>query len=56
MGFNAPMCQIMALYLNFEGAKNIIVLEGIIWGFEGCWIFLTGVLNLDIDLDMVTDL
>ena len=33
----------LALYLDFEGAKNIYVLEVLIWGFGGHWRFLTGV-------------
>ena len=51
--FDIPMIQILALYLDFEGAKNIHVLKVLIWGFGGRWRFLTGVWNLDIDLDMV---
>ena len=47
---------ILALYIDFEGAKNIHVLYVIIWGFGGCWRFLTGVWHLDLDLDMVTGL
>ena len=50
------MFQILALYLDFEGAKNIHVLKVLLWGFGGCWRFLTGVLHLDLDLDMVNDL
>ena len=50
------MIQILALYLDFEGAKNIHVLSVIIWGFGGCWRFLTGVWHLDLDLDMVRNL
>ena len=45
------MIQIWALYLEFEGAKNIYVLEVLIWGFGGRWRFLTGVWHLDLDLD-----
>ena len=37
----------------FEGAKNIHVLEVLIWGFGGCLRFRTGVWDLDIDFDMV---
>ena len=48
------MIQILALYLDFEGAKNIRVLKVLIWGFGGHWIFLTWVWYLDPDLDMVT--
>ena len=50
------MIQILALYLDFEGAKNIHVLEVLIWGFGGRWRFLTEVLHPDIDFDMVTGL
>ena len=46
------MIQILALHLDFEGAKNIIVLQVLIWGFEGCWQLLTGVWHLDFNLDM----
>ena len=46
----------MALYLDFDGAKNIYVLQVLIWGFGGCWRFLTRVWHPDIDLDMVTGL
>ena len=49
-----PMIHILAIYLEFEGAKNIHVLQVLILGFEGCWRFLTGVWHLDLDLDMVT--
>ena len=51
--FGTSMIQILALYLDFKGAKNIHVL---IWGFSGACGFLTGVWHLDIDLDMVTGL
>ena len=54
--FDIPMFQIVALYLNFEGEKNIHVLKVLIWGFGGCWRFLTGVWHLDVDFDMVTGL
>ena len=40
--FDIPMIQILALYLDFEGAKNIYVLEVLIWGFGGGWMFVTG--------------
>merc|ERR1711954_627708 len=52
--FEIPMIRIVALYLDFEGAKNIHVLSVLFWGFGGCWRFLTGVWHLDIDLDLVT--
>ena len=48
------MIQILALYGDFEGAKNIHVLKVIIWSFGGHWRFLTGVWQLDLDYDMVT--
>ena len=56
MVFSTPILQILTLYLYFEGAKIIYVLEVLIWGFQGCWRFLTGVWHLDIDLDMVIGL
>ena len=56
MVFCTPVVRISALYLDFEGAKNIHVLEVLIRGFGGHWRFLTGVWNPDIDLDMVTGL
>merc|ERR1711954_99587 len=54
--FDTTMIQILAFFLVFEGAKNIHVLYVIIWGFGGCWRFLTGVSHLELDLDMVTGL
>ena len=50
------MIQIWALYLYFDGAKNIHVLEVLIQGFEGCWRYLTGVWHLDLDLDGLRNL
>jgi len=50
------MFWISALYLDFKGAKYIHVLKVLIWGFEGCWRFLTWVWHLNLDLDMVTGL
>ena len=50
------MIQILALYLDFEGAKNMHVLYVLIWGFGGRWRFLTGVWHSDIDLDIVLNL
>ena len=49
--FDIPMIQILALYLDFEGAKNIHVLKVLIWGFGWCWRFLTWFLHLGHDLD-----
>merc|ERR1711954_486692 len=51
---DTPMIRILALYLDFEDAKNIHVLQVIIWGFGECWRFLTGVWHFDLDFDMVT--
>ena len=48
------MPQNLALYLDFEGAKNIHVLLVLIWHFDGGWGLLTWVWHLDINLDMVT--
>ena len=50
------MFPILALYLDFKGAKNIHVLKVFIWGFGGLERFLTGVRHLDLDLNMVTGL
>ena len=44
------MIRIVALHLDFEGAKSIHVLQVFIWGFGGCWRILTEVLHLDLDL------
>ena len=52
--FATPIFRILALCLDFEGAKDISVLNVLIWGFGGGWRFLTGVWHLDLDLDMVT--
>ena len=54
--FDITMIQSLALYLDLEDAKNINVLKILIWGFEGCCRFLTGVWNLNGDSDMVTSL
>ena len=42
--------------LNFEGVKNIHVLEVLIWGFGGHWRNLTWVWYLYLDMYMVTGL
>ena len=34
--FYTPMFQIFALYPDFEGSKNMNVLQVVIWGFGGC--------------------
>ena len=44
--FCTHMLPILALYLDFEGAKTIHVLSVLIWGFGECWRFLTGVWHL----------
>jgi len=54
--FGTHMFQIWAHYLDFEGAKNIHVLQVLIRGFRGHWKFLIGVLHANIDSDMVTGL
>ena len=54
--FNTQTFQIWAHYLDFEGAKNIYVLQVLILDFGGCWKFLTGFRHLDLDLDFVTGL
>ena len=48
------MFLILAVYLDFEGAKNIHVLSVLIWGFDGGWRFLTGVKHLNLDLDIIS--
>ena len=53
--FDIPIFQIMALSHDFEGAKNIDVLQVLILCFGEYWRFLMGVWHLDLDLDMVTD-
>ena len=47
------MFQIWAHYLDFEDAKNIHVLQVLIWGFRGHWRFPTEAWHLDLDLNMV---
>ena len=54
--FDTPIFRVLALYLYFEGAKNIHVLEILIWGFCGGWRFLTRIWRLDLDLEIVTRL
>ena len=56
MVFDTHMFPILALYLDFEGSKNIHVLYVLIWAFGGCWKFLTRVWHLDLDWDMVPGL
>ena len=53
---DTPMIQNLALYLDFEGAKNIHVLKVLVSRFGGCWMFLTEVWYLDLGLVMVTGL
>ena len=50
------MIQILALYLDFESAKKLNVLQVLIFGFGGPWRFLIGVWHLDLDFGMVTTL
>ena len=56
MVFSIPVLKNLALYLDYEGAKNIHVLKVLILGFGGHWRLLTGVLHPDIDWDMVNGL
>ena len=51
-----PIFQILAMYLDFGGAKNIHVFKVLTWGFREHWRFLTGVWHFDLDLDLVTAL
>ena len=46
--FDIPMILIFALYIDFQGAKNIHVLKALILGFGQCWRFLSGVWHLDL--------
>ena len=48
--------KIWAHYIDFEGAKNIHVLQVLIWGFGWGWWFLTGVWHLELDFDIVNGL
>ena len=50
------MFRILALLLDFEGAKTIYVLKVLIWDFGGGWRFLTWVWHVDLYLDMVSGL
>ena len=54
--FGILIFQIWALDHEFEGLKNIHVLQVLIWGFGERWRFLTGIWHPDIDLDIVTGL
>ena len=44
--FDISLIWILALYLDFEGTRNIHVLEVLIWGFGGHWLFLSGIWDL----------
>ena len=48
--------HVLALYLDFEGTKNLHVLLVLIQGLGRCWGFLIGVWDLDLDSDMVRGL
>ena len=50
------MLQIVGLFLDFEGAKNIHDLKVLNWGFWVHGSFLTRVWKLELDLDMVIGL
>ena len=47
--FGTPIFWFSALYLDFEGAKNIHVLQVLIWGVAGQLRGLTGILHLNLD-------
>ena len=47
------MIQILDLYLDFEGATNIHVIQVLIWGFGGSWRLLIGSFHPNLDIDMV---
>ena len=49
-------CSKFWLYLDFEGTNNIHFISVLIWGFEGCWMFLIGDLDLYLHLYMGTGL
>ena len=51
--FGTPMFLIVALYSDFVSAKNIHILKVLILSFGGVWRFLTRILHLDLELDMV---
>ena len=54
--FDISLIQILALSLDFEGAKNIHILQVIIWSFSWVWRLLIGVWHLGLHLDMVNGL
>ena len=51
-GFDTPLLPLRAIYIGFEFTHNI----NFLWGFGGCWRFLIGAWNLDLDLDMASGL
>ena len=50
------MIQILTLYLDFERAKHIHVLQVLSWDFGWDWRLLNGIWHHDLDLDVVTGL
>ena len=50
------MFRILTLYLDFEGAENIHVLQVLILDFGGLSRLIARVLYLDFDFEMVTGL
>ena len=48
--FDTLIFKILALYLDFEGAKNIHVLSVLFMDFDGGWRYLTEVWHLDLDM------
>ena len=50
------MLQILAVHFNFQGAMDIHIIKVLIWGFGGHWRVLTGIWDLELDLDIFTGL
>ena len=50
------MFGILALSLDFEGAKNILVLKVLIWGLGRYWRLVAGVWHLNLEFYITTDL
>ena len=54
--FDTQIFQIVALYLDYEGSKNIYVFQVLSWDFAGDWRFLNETWHHDLDLDIVVGL
>ena len=46
-----PFCD-----LDLDLDRDLDIIDGLLWGFGGCWRFLTGVCYFDLDLNMVASL